>query len=261
MNRIFLREDETDIYLKSKNVFKIGVIGISSESGTSFIATSLAKELSKDKKKRIAYIEINNGENTKLLYDSLGMDKRFAGRKFFDFYNAIGEGLNIGEQINLDEKINWVLRMPPYYMQKQNKTKLNTMQLCRLINHVCGDIIICDITWDESTEEILKEMDYVVAVIDPMPSKLIFGYERLCMLKKNDLREGKTLWVVNKYNDGINKREFNDFVKLKKEITVPWIENELFYNSEYNCKIPYSTQRIYNKLKQPVNDMIYRLGL
>ena len=261
MKRIFLREEESDIYLKDKNNIKIGIVGISPSSGTSIVATSLAKELSRDRKKRVAYIEVSNDDRKSFLYDSLGMDKRFAGRKFFDFHRAVLDGINISDEINLDEKINWALRIPTIANYGDKFTSLNAMQFCRLINHVCGDFIVCDISWSDMVEEILQEMDYILAVVDPMPSKLIYSYERLCVLKRCEAQGRKTIWIVNKFNEGVNKREFNDFVKLKKEIYFPYVQQDYFYNAEYNCKIAYTSMKIYDKFKEPIREIVSRLGV
>lgn len=261
VKRIFLREEESDIYLKDKNNIKIGVVGIAPGVGTSVIATSLAKELSRNKKKRVAYAEISNDENKTFLYDSLGMDKRFAGRKFFDFHRAVTDGVHINDQINLDEKINWALRLPSMAKNVEQSLGLNSMQTCRLINHLCGDIIVCDISWDEMIDDVLLEMDYLVAVVDPMPSKLIFGYDHLCVLKRSESLGRKTIWVVNKYNEGVNKREFLEFTKLKKEIYIPYVQQEYFYNAEYNCKLAYTSMKIYDGFRQPIQDVVSKLGL
>nr|WP_315023317.1 hypothetical protein [uncultured Aminipila sp.] len=258
LNRIFVREQCDEEYCVVNNRFKIGVTGMESAVGKSFIATALAKELSRDKEKHIAYVEISGINKLTFLYDSLGMDKRFAGRTFHDFYTEIAEGRSIAGLINLDERINWALCVPQNN-EKIKKRKLETIELCRLINNVTADSIICDIGQCDGVEQILKEMDVIVFVIDPLPSKLIAAYNQLCHMKKYQLEGQTIIWVVNKYNDGINKREFYDFIKIKHFIKVPVVSQAQIYLAEYNCKLPYSIKSIAESLTEPVRQIIQLL--
>ncbi|MHC1721639.1 MAG: hypothetical protein AB9836_00395 [Aminipila sp.] len=260
LNRIFVREQCDEEYSVVNNRFKIGVTGMESAVGKSFIATSLAKELSRDKEKHIAYVEISGTNKLTFLYDSLGMDKRFAGRVFYDFYSEIAEGRSIAGLINLDERINWALCVPQNNKKIKEK-KLEAIEFCRLINNVTADIIICDISQCDGFEQILKEMDVIIFVIDPLPSKLIAAYDQLCLMKKGQLEGRNTIWVVNKYNDGINKREFYDFIRIKRFVKVPVVLQEQIYLAEYNCKLPYSLKLIAESLAQPIRQIIQLLNI
>lgn len=259
LNRIFVREQSDGEYCIRNKKFKIGVIGMSASVGTSFIASSIAKELSNEKEKNIAYVEVNYSDEKTFLYDSLGMDKRFAGKNYYDFYEDIAEGKNIVGLINLDERINWALYLPES-KKKTNIKELEAIELCRLINNIAGDYIVCDINKGKKFEEILKEMDVIVFVIDPLPSKLIKGYELFCYIKKCQLVGQKIIWVVNKYNEGINKREFYDFMRMKHFIKIPIIPQEDIYLSEYNCKIPYSLKAINTSIKDNILQILHQFN-
>lgn len=256
MNRIFVREQYDEEYCSVKSRFKIGVMGMGQAVGTSFVATAIAKELSKEKDKHIAYLEVNRNIDKTFLYDSLGMDKRFAGRNFFDFYTETAQGKSITGMVNLDEHINWALCIPENVMTT-GKRVLENIELCRMINNIEGNYIICDITSCDKLEQILKEMDVIVFVIDPIPSKLIKAYESLCLIKKCQLSGQKIVWAVNKYNAGINKREFSDFVKLKQFIKIPLIPQEEIYLAEYNCRLPYSVKSVKALLNEPIRQILH----
>lgn len=260
LNRIFVREQCDEEYCVVYNRFKIGVVGMGEAVGTSFIATALAKELSKDKEKHMAFVEINGMNKMTFLYDSLGMDKRFAGRTFYDFYTEITYGKSIAGLINLDERINWALYVPQKNKETQGR-KLATIEICRLINNIAADTIICDITQDTEFEEIFKEMDVLIFVIDPLPSKLIASYNQLCYMKKMQLEGKKIIWVINKYNDGINTREFYDFIKIKHYVKVPFVSQEQIYLAEYNCKIPYCMKSIAESVTEPIRQVIGLFGI
>lgn len=256
LNRIFVREQCDEEYCMVNNRFKIGVVGMGVAAGTSFIATAIAKELSRDKEKHVAYVEINCNNEKTFLYDSLGMDKRFAGRSYYDFYTEIAEGKNISGFMNLDEHINWALTVPQNTNETQQKP-LEIIELCRLINNIAGDSVVCDISQSVGFEQILMEMAVIVFVIDPLPSKLIKSYEEFCYIKKCQLLGQKIIWVVNKYNDGINKREFYDFMKLKHFIKLPIVPQEEIYLAEYNCRIPYSSKPVNTMINEPVRQILH----
>ncbi|QAT42583.1 hypothetical protein [Aminipila luticellarii] len=257
MNRIFVREQEEEEYRTVKSRCKIGVMGMGNGVGTSFLATAMAKELAKERKRYVTYLEINRNENKTFLYDSLGMDKRFAGRTFVDFYDETTKGKSIAGMVNLDERINWALCVPDQKAAIPKKS-LEPIELCRMINNITGDHILCDITWCNGLEQILKEMDVLIFVMDPMPSKLIKEYENLCFMKRCQLSGQKIIWVVNKYNGGVNKREFYDFVRVKQFIKVPFILPEEMYLAEYNCRIPYSLKSVNAVLNQPIRQILDR---
>lgn len=262
MNRIFVREQTEELYRSKQNRHKIGIMGMSKSVGTSFIASSLAKHLSREKDKNIAFVEVNmENWNNHFIYDSLGMDKRFAGRIFHDFYNQTKEGFPIGGLVNLDEKINWVLRIPPGQNQNKKEVKMEPIDMCRIINNIAADIIICDITGTFDVEEVIREMDIILFIIDPLPSRLISGYSLLCEMKNRELKGQNVIWIINKFNEGINKRELISFVKLKSYFTIPMIQQEFFYLAEYNCRIPYTVKSIAEELQEPLDEIRSKLEI
>lgn len=259
LNRIFVRENCDDEYNMVKSRFKIGVVGLGEGVGTSLVSTSLAKELSKDKEKHVAFVEISNSREKSFIYDSIGIDKRFGGRTFFDFYEEIAEGKSITGVLNLDERINWALCVPENSNMKKKKSP-EVLQLYRLINNIKADIVICDITYDEKTEELFSDMEVIVGVIDPLPAKLINNYDLLCKIKKYQLSGQKVIWVINKYNDGINKREFSQFVKLGQSIKIPMLPASEIYSCEYNCRLPYCAKPINLLINEPIKEILHLLN-
>ncbi|MBN7772879.1 hypothetical protein [Clostridium aminobutyricum] len=253
MNRIFVREEAEELYAAKKSRQKIGIVGMSAGAGTSFISSSLAKHLSKEKGQRVAFVEAcTDSSSERYIYDSLGMDKRFAGRAFYDFYHEMKEGRSVSGLVNLDEKINWALRVPSMTGQYRDNIKIEPIEMCRIINNITADIIVCDLTTSHDTEEIIREMDLIIFVIDPLPSKLISGYPSLCQMKNLEMKGQKIIWLVNKYNEGVNKREFNTFIKVKNYIIVPMVQQQSFYLAEYNCRIPYSVKSIAEVMTEPL---------
>jgi len=255
MERLFLREKTEDksSYIVEKQ--KVGITGISKGAGASFIAMSIAKVLSHYEDRRVTYLEVNDlvASNVSLIYDAIGFDKRFKSRKFESVYSEVISGSNIKGKTNFDDKINWALITPE---DIKNEIKVTPIDMIRLINNVSGDTIVCDIARCQHAEDYLLDMDVIVCVIDPIPSAMIAGFPFLKEIKRIEYRGKKIVWVINKFNSGINKRDMHSFLKLKDYYKIPALEAEDFYSAEYNCKVPYEMSNIRDKMKDTIEKII-----
>ncbi len=257
MNRIFLREREEVFPQLVTERIKIGVSGICHGTGATVIGTTLAKIASKNRTGRVKFLEIADpGWHKPLVFDSLGMDKRFSGRDYFDFYAAVAEGDPIRGKANIDEGISWAL-----YTQwdLKNSISLTKQDKIYLINNMSYDTLICDIscgisdsTGPDQWDALASEMDVLIMVIDPMPSLLLAGYSLMNRAKALEQKGKKVFWIVNKFNEGINKKEFSEFLRIRQYTKVPLIGHEKFYTYEYNCRLPYHLK----ELVLPLSEMI-----
>jgi hypothetical protein len=226
---------------------KVGVIGISAGAGVSFLTGCIARYLANTGLHSPAVIELGGGS----LYDSFGMDKRFAGRSWFRFYEALAEGRSIRGVRNIDEGINWILRSPD-----EGGINLAFEQKIRLISHARGDVILCDLSGDAKPDfELLRSLDQLIAVIDPMPSKMLEGYKTLCNIKMLGTEKEGLIIVVNKMNRGVNRRQMLEFLNVKKPVFLPLVNPENIYTAEYNCKIPYTLGEVKNALQDPLGEI------
>jgi Flp pilus assembly CpaE family ATPase len=234
---------------------KIGVVGMSRGAGATLVATSLAKLLSYRDDRKVTLLEVcdNVCNKRSLLYDAIGFDKRFKTREFARLYSEIKQGGNVRGKTNPDDRINWGLITPE---DIEDGIQLTPIEAVRLINNISGDLIICDISECANIEDYLIDMDVVVFVIDPMPSAMIRGYPFLKEVKRFEHRGKKVIWVVNKYNAGIHKRDMQNFLKLKECYKIPFIDAEHFYGAEYNCKIPYEMTGIRDGVREPIEKII-----
>ena len=243
MKRVFIREAQDEKLFCVIEKQKIGVAGMSSGAGVTLAATSLAKILSCIEERKVTLLEVCDCFNEKrtLIYDSIGFDKRFKAREFVRFYSEIKHGGSIRGKSNLDERINWGLITPEDIRDELEATPI---ELIRLINNISGDLIICDISGCRNTVDYLLDMDLVIFVIDPMPSFMLAGYPFMREVKRLEYNGKKVIWLINKFNSGINKRELQNFLKLKEYFKIPLITGDSFYSAEYNCKIPYEIAAI-----------------
>ncbi|MGI6727389.1 MAG: hypothetical protein ACOX4P_02355 [Anaerovoracaceae bacterium] len=225
---------------------KIGIIGLGVGAGTGFITTCLAGELAEQGNYYPAVIELGSGG----LYDSLGMDKHFSGRKFFPFHRKVVQDKSIWGRSNQLNGINWLL-VPT----EEDLISLDLYQKLRLVNNAQGDFILCRLNGllGEELWRLLWEMDRVLVVIDPLPSKMIESYELLCALKVSEL---PIIYIVNKFNPGVNRKELLNYLKLKKLMFFPMIDQREIYGAEYMCKAIYDMPDAKKQLKKPVEDLI-----
>jgi MinD-like ATPase involved in chromosome partitioning or flagellar assembly len=183
------------------------------------------------------------------------MDKRFAGRSWFRFYEALAEGKSIRGVRNMDEGINWILRSP-----EEGRITLAFEQKLRLISHARSDVILCDLSGESAPDyELLHSMDQLIAVVDPMPSKMLEGYQTLCNIKMLETEKEGMIFVINKMNRGVNRRQMLDFLKIRKPVFLPLVSPESVYTAEYNCKIPYTLGEVKNALQGSIEEIVTAL--
>ncbi|QOX63300.1 hypothetical protein FRZ06_08035 [Anoxybacterium hadale] len=253
LKRILSREAEEEERYAAMDKLKIGMIGISGGAGVSFLTGCLARYLANTGKHEPAVVELGMGT----LFDSYGMDRRFAGRPYFHFYKALEENRAVRGARNMDEGINWILNAP-----EEEGVLLNFEQKLRLVCHAKGDIILCDFSGaGEEDFALLHSMDQIITVIDPLPSKMLKGYETLCRIRALELRQMEILYVVNKLNRGVNRNQMWDFLKLKDPVVVPMINAESIYAAEYNCKIPFTLNDVKKILKEPFQEIVSKIKL
>ncbi len=252
MERILSREPAAAEPYFAVEKLKVGVAGISETAGASFLTGCLARYLSNTKKHMPAVVELGSGS----LFDSYGMDKRFAGRSYFHFYQTLEENKSIRGVRNMDEGINWILKTP-----QEDGIQLTCDQKLQLVSHAKGDIVLCDLSGSNKLEfPLLRNMDQIIAVIDPMPSKMLSGYGLLCNIKEYEANGGNVIYVVNKFNRGVNRRQMLDFLKLKNHIVLPLVPTETIYTAEYNCKIPYTLNEIKSLMQKPMEEIALALN-
>lgn len=225
---------------------RVGVIGTGSGAGTGFVIASLARHLYEHAGLKPSVLELGKGG----LYDSLGMDKHFAGRTFFSFHKAASENRSIRGRRNDYLGVNWMLANA----SSGGLPFLDIFQKLRLVNHAAGDIILCRLSGVGETYiwPLLKEMDKILIIIDPLPSKMLEGYQFLCKLRVKNL---PLIYVVNRYNDGVNRREMVNFLSLCKLIYLPALPAKEIYKAEYLCRCAFDMPLAAKALDKPLKDL------
>ena len=221
----------------------IGVTGIGSGAGATFIASSLAIIIG-DLVGGAAYIyEGEDCEHCNLgayrAFEQLSLGSIFDKRKMFDLFYMVKRGLSIEGRANLYHKVNWVVPVPEENRKPELKyvshSYINYSDVKTLpYESIGGKFIIID------TPAELSEMDKILCIIDPLPSKVKEGIKIFDKLKK--LQESgsdkKILWIINKNNEFVNQRQLEKFLGTKADYVLDMIPQEEFYRAEYNCTMP-----------------------
>ena len=111
--------------------------------------------------------------------------------------------------------------------------------ICDLGSELGGDC-----TQRRIRNELIASVDALVCVIDPLPSKLLGGTDEITLAKTCALKRGNVIWILNKYNDGINTKELRAFLRIKDARKIPYLDARHFYCAQYNCRIPLSMREI-----------------
>ena len=243
MNRILLRQKRKDYDDSNKVRDKYAILGLGPETGVTTIGTILARMASKRTKGLVQYLELRDNSLEKpLIFDAYGMDQRFNGREFIDFYERVKKGENISKLINREEGMGWVLTLNP---RKKKANPLTIVEKLHLIHNLTSDLLFCDISYKQNSEGnyeelslLLREMTRVILIIDPMPAKLLSSVKTLSLIKSLEEKGKEVYYFINKFNAGVNKRELFDYLKIKADLIIPQIPLEEFYKIQYNLDFP-----------------------
>ncbi|MGC2872421.1 hypothetical protein ACPW7J_10570 [Ihubacter sp. rT4E-8] len=262
MKRPFFREykgillpDDGD---RPAEQWNIGVTGLGRSVGTTFVASSLAFYL-QSKGKTLTFCQcLHPKEGRSLLYDEAAMDQRFSNRKFEDIYIRLAENAPVRGIVNMEKGIHWILPTPE---DREKGVRLDEQQRMRLINCARGNIAMFDLSAEDEWNSLLPDMDFIVAVCDPLPSRLIACTERFKLLKRLELSGRTVVWVCNKVNNGISRRQIASYLKTKDIIWVPGFDPALIYADEFVCRFHWENEEIRNNLLEIFTKVSLKMGV
>ena len=110
------------------------------------------------------------------------------------------------------------------------------------------EVCIFDIEADYSWNDYLMDMDVIFVVVDPLPSKLIRSRERYRVLKKLELAGCHVIWIVNKMNPGVDKKQVRRYLKSEHILWLEAVNPALIYENEYLCQFHWKNAEIQKKM-------------
>lgn len=241
MEKLFFREKIKQDYnhleegvMLDRQKFVVGVTGIGAGAGATFTAMGLAFRLG-EMTSGVTYLEGQPHRKECLSpYRLLAVDRAF--RRTSE-KNGYGTG-----RLNLYKKVNWQVyspgeaeAAPQFHREQEMPTDIRQRPInCR--QHP-GRIIIVDnpLSFDD--------IDLAVAVIDPFPPRITAGLEAYKKIRELAAKGGPehrdVLWLINKSDEGMARRETERFLKLKFDFEQRLLPEELFYKAAYNCSQPF----------------------
>ena len=91
---------------------------------------------------------------------------------------------------------------------------------------------------DEPPQAQWQRCDVLVCVVDPLPARVLAGLARHhCLRTEQKERESRgehsLLWVMNKENPAVDRRELERFLKIRFDAALPLLPTEFFYQAAY----------------------------
>lgn len=261
MNRVLMRvnqqqeRDYPETERAEGSSLRIGVLPGSRGDGATLIALGLAQYISRRRikeKDRVSYLEFRGSLPGPTVFDWTGMEKRFVGRGFHDFFGMAESNQPFRNLLNLDEGINWILPLPGSPQPKRDL-------IGKLLRRSPGNILLCDFSNVPHIREHLADMDVLILVVDPSPSGLLASLPVLSELRKMEESGMPVIRVVNRWNEGIEKREVLRFLQDREPVQVPVIPYEYICRSQFGCMLPLQDSAIRPLLEPALGKIIQRL--
>ena len=211
---------ETGVFTDRKK-FKIGVTGVGKGAGATFVSAALAVQMGSIVD-GVSYVEGTvHMKGSPQPFHLLGLDN--IKRNYPDYYLNQKDGMEPFSKINIYKNVNWVV-CPP------NANYSQSAEYCR--QHpdylkIGGRYLIID----SPPMNEMNEMDLIVAIVDPLPSRVKGGLETFARI--NEKHNIPVLWVLNKDSRYSNRRELERFLKIHFDYSIRMFPEELFYKCEY----------------------------
>jgi len=200
----------------------IGVVGVGRGAGATFAAMGLAVKMA-EMTEGVTFADgrqrEEGGHGARRL---LAVDRHFEKK-------AAAMGSGPGKRTNIYHKVNWAVcgqLCPGAGGQKTGPEELKEPDY----RTFPGKYIIVD------SPQNTEDMDVVVCVVDPLPSRIMAGLETFRRVKEQQLVP--VIWVMNKASSAAGRREVETFLKIRFTHSIPLVEAETFYRAEFRCTQP-----------------------
>ena len=162
---------------------------------------------------------------TPYFYTALNIEKRFAEGDFVFYEDVLEKRRSLLTVKNCFRRLDLMLRRP------DAAGPAPSVCACKMP----GQQVVFDLSGlaEEDLDEVLPEMDRILIVIDPLPSRLLPAEKKLrsLILKYPDAR-----LVANRMNKGVPAAELRRFLG-GSFISLPFVDPALVYKAEYGCEL------------------------
>jgi len=143
--------------------------------------------------------------------------------------------------------------------RKEQIEKWGYNQMLRLVySSNAAPITLIDVggsLFHESVKPLLSVVDLILIIIDPFPINFTTGHNKLSELLKLKSDGYPINFIINKWNSGIDKKEFLDFIGVKPLAFLPAIDLAILYKANYHYKIPLCYSEVSDVLESPLKNI------
>lgn len=243
MRRRFVRQQESPA---EREQLSIAVTGLGRDAGTTLVSTSLAIFYA-EKGKSVTFTECCvPGRSCSFLYDAVAMEQRFYGRTFRDFYEIVLSGGRIRDLRNMERGVNWRIPLP----QDRGLSETECRDIASQLTAGARDqVCIFDVQAGFDGFPV-REMDALIAVADPLPSRLVNQAGQVARLLQmaEDPDSPRVFIVVNKVNPGVNRRQVSSFFGGQVSAWLPAFDLKELYGDEFACRFHWENRVIRKEL-------------
>jgi len=172
---------------------------------------------------------------------------------FYSYPHKIASGKRIKNKAEfIFDNIVWIV--PDERKEVIDNWKYNQMLQLLYVSNV-APITLIDVG-DNLNHEVVRPLlslvDLVLVVIDPFPTNFKINDNRFLELLKLKSDGCPINFIINKWNSGVEEKEFLDFIQIKPLTFIPAIELSLLYKANYQYKIPLCYKEVSDLLNNPL---------
>ena len=104
----------------------------------------------------------------------------------------------------------------------------------------------------EAVRPLLSLVDLVLVVIDPFPTNFYNNRNKLLNIIKLKKDGCPINFIINKWNSGIEEKEFLDFIQVKPLAFIPAIDLGILYKANYQYRVPLCYSEVSDLLSKPL---------
>ena len=235
------------------------VSGLTRCAGSTTITLSLAKYLS-NLGILSSVIEPPIGSPT--IFNWVGIEDRLdrSGKDGDEDFYSYPHEISCGNRINskaeyVFDSISWIV--PDDRKEKIKKWEHNQM-LQLVYASGTNPITLIDIggsLFHEAVKPLLSIVDLVLVVIDPFPTSCKIESGKLSELLKLKGEGCPVNFIINKWNSGIDKKEFLDFIGVKPLAFIPAIDLAILYKANCQYRTPLSCREVSDVMESPLKEI------
>jgi len=236
----------------------IVICSLSRCAGSTTITLNLAKYLSD---LNILSSVIEPPVFSPAIFNWIGIEEREvknteAGSVFYSYPHEISYGNKLKNRAEyIYDNIIWIVA-------DDRKEKIKTWQHDHMLQLVYASgiapitfIDVGDCIFHESVKPLLSTADFVFVVIDPFPTTCKISNDKFLELLKLKSEGCPVHFIINKWNSGIDEKEFLSFIGVKPLALIPAVDLSILYKANCQYKISLCYPEVANLLERPLNNI------